>query len=78
LTYPDPPINFEEDLSVKLRNTLKLKWDYPSNDGGLKVLDYRIFIATENTDFIVLIENLKETAYTVTDLTEDTVYSFKV
>jgi len=40
LTYPDAPVNFEEDLNWRSATTIGLLWSDGPSDGGSPVIDY--------------------------------------
>lgn len=42
LTYPDAPINLQEDLSEKDGDKIGLMWEEGPSNGGTTVRDYRL------------------------------------
>lgn len=43
LTYPDEPINLQNNLEVTWGTTIGLTWDEGVENGGTPVLDYTVF-----------------------------------
>lgn len=45
ITYPDAPVDLEEDPSIRTYYTLGLTWNEGAEYGGSPVVDYRVNIA---------------------------------
>ena len=78
VTYPDPPINVSEVLSVKTPTTLGISWTQDPFNGGAVVQDYRVSIAVQGEAFSVLETGLTVTTATAYGLTAGVTYEFKV
>jgi hypothetical protein len=79
ITYPDAPVNFVEDYSLRQATELGLQWSEGAANGGSPVLDYEIsYNEATGSDFVVLVSGLGATSYTATGLTSGETYLFKV
>lgn len=70
LTIPDAPVNLEETIEARTDNSITFTWSPGSADGGAPVLDYRINYDQASDSYIVLDEEITETSYTATQLTQ--------
>lgn len=76
---PDTPINLAEDISVRTSTTDGISWADGAHDGGLPVLDYRVSKrVTGETDYIVAVEGLITSSYTLDSLTLGVTYEVVV
>jgi|LauGreDrversion4_2_1035121.scaffolds.fasta_scaffold572769_2 hypothetical protein len=74
---PDAPTNLLEDVSGRTESTLLIKWTPPIEDGGTRIIDYRIRRAIEGGEFEVLAAT-QATSFLVVSLTVGINYQFEV
>lgn len=79
MTYPDEPINLENNLDVTWGTTIGLKWAEGLHNGGTPVIDYTVF----SKDSVVLewIERqigVVGTAVTLSSFNPGVTYTFRV
>jgi len=79
LTFPDHPINLQNNLEVTWGSTIGLTWDQGPNNGGKPVIDYSIFVFASNNDGYILHQaGVKSTAATLEGFMLGVTYTFKV
>lgn len=78
ITTPDAPINLAEDYSQRTKSSLGITWEEAPFNGGAVIIDYRVSIAEQGGEFIVLASGLTDATYTATGLAFSTTYEFKV
>ena len=55
---PDPPLLVERDGAITRGDKIGIKWLASGFNGGLSILDYRIWGSVENSTFKVLAEGV--------------------
>ena len=63
------------------KDSAKIKWTKPRDDGGAPVSNYRLEMRTLGSfrwDLVNVLDKVKDTEYKVDDLLEDTDYEFRV
>jgi len=68
------------DRTKTAANQLTFSWEAPSvsGDGGSPIIDYTVEQQDETGNFTAIQSNLTTTSCTVSDLTENTSYTFRV
>lgn len=75
----DAPLTLSEDISVRTSTTDGLTWIEAPHNGGLSVIDYRIYQRVEGTEtYTEIATGITSTSYTVTSLVLGTTYEFTV
>jgi hypothetical protein len=74
---PDAPYNLANNAAVTSATTIGLIWTEGDSDGGMPILDYKIWFDQATNSYTVL-TNVTTTSYTVTGLTPGNTYKFKV
>jgi hypothetical protein len=66
ITYPDAPLTFVEDYSLRTATSLSLTWLEGAANGGSPVIDYQVTYdeASDGVTFVVLGSGLLSTDYT--------------
>jgi hypothetical protein len=77
-TYPDAPINLQENSSDRDTGILGMVWEQAAFNGGAVIEDYQIWIAVSGQAFEVLASGLASPAYIAASLTPGITYDFKV
>jgi hypothetical protein len=81
LTLPDAPINLVDVVAITNKDQIGLDWDNGDTmSGGTIAIDYRVSMATGlgSDTYVTIVENLVDTAYTMTSVTTGIWYVFKV
>jgi hypothetical protein len=78
LRIPDAPLNLENVASLTDFDTIGLTWDEGVENGGNKVIDYRVWYSQDATTFNILESNIVTLPYQVNSLTVGVTYTFKV
>lgn len=79
ITYPDAPLNFAEDYSLRTATSASLTWLQGSANGGSPVIDYQVVYDDRTiTDFILNESNILELFHTADELESGSTYRFKV
>jgi hypothetical protein len=79
LTFPDEPINLENNLEVTWGTTIGLTWDEGFENGGTPVLDYTVFsLASDSSEYIEEQVGVVGTSVTLHDFNPGITYTFKV
>jgi hypothetical protein len=78
ITYPDTPINFQEDLSLKTASEIGLEWQDGAHNGGRAITNYIISQMDGQGIYQVVDNTITTTSYVVTGLTYGQTYKFLV
>jgi hypothetical protein len=78
LRIPDAPLNLENVASLTDFDTVGLTWDEGVENGGTKVIDYRVWYSQDATTFSILESSIVILPYQVNSLTVGVTYTFKV
>lgn len=78
ITYPDAPINFQEDLSQRTESTIGLQWTEDSSNGGTVVTNFIVSQMDNLGVYQVVDSTITQNSYIVTGLTYGETYKFKV
>jgi hypothetical protein len=79
ITNPDPPTLLADVPEITSKTQIGLVWQAPVFDGGVDIIDYRIWYTTETEDnYVVLDSAILGTTFTAISLTTGTSYKFKV
>jgi hypothetical protein len=76
-TFPNPPINLQENVALRTSDTLGIMWD-EDFDGGTAVIDYTVQYDQGLGVFTTIATGVTERAYTITGLTISNTYSFRI
>jgi len=76
---PIGPCSEPVDVDIQYGNHfVHLRWSPPEEDGGEKELGYNVYKSTDNNNFILVAENIKDTDYNITELPNGKQHLFKV
>lgn len=76
---PDPPTNVVKDTLVSNAITIGIIWDNGPENGGMPVLDYRVWYDQGMGQYMILDYEILNSFYqTEVPLTAGTYYTFKV
>jgi hypothetical protein len=78
VTIPTAPLNLVELPEITNAIQIGLAWEYPADDGGPDVLDYRIWYGTHESSLVVLFTGWTGLDYTASGLVTGTTYWFQV
>ena len=78
-TVPNAPANLLRNNALTDSTEVAFSWDAPTDDGGKEVIDYAVEQYDEQTEnFTVVQSGLNTTSCTISNLSENTSYKFRV
>jgi titin len=80
ITFPDPPVNLENDEVTTSATTIRMTWDEAAFNGGSTVIDYQVRYRETGsvTDYNFLASGITDTDYQTSDLSQGSSYDFVV
>jgi hypothetical protein len=76
---PDAPVNLQNDASVTDAFNIKIDWEDGISDGGMPVLDHRLYWAHIDENYQILVEGVADREYTATEsFIHGDLYKFKI
>ena len=75
---PDAPLSLANNIAITTSGVIGLTWSPGAYNGGSPVIDYQISYFTGTNSYTILASGVSTATYTVTSLTADTIYTFKI
>lgn len=75
---PDAPVTLANNAAVTASTQVGLTWSAGAFNGGSPIIDYKLSYDQGTGTWTQFADGITTTSYTVTGLTPDTVYAFKV
>ena len=74
MTNPDSPILVAENVSLRSATSISITWSEGPSNGGDSIIDYRVSMAQDDSNYQVIASNVVGTSYTASELTAGLTY----
>ena len=75
---PSAPINILKNSLLTTATQISITWTNGSNDGGSRVIDYRVSFDQSTNNYVLLASGVPTASFTVSGLISGSVYKFKI